>query len=172
MFFKIFKIIIDETDSTQEYLKRNFINTLENNLKIVISYKQTKGKGSSNRFWISLEGGLYLSLNFPLYILKIHKQYFGLISVFIGIILLKSLFSFFKYWDSNFSSNLSFKIFNIFKDNLKIIFPNDIVLVDEGKIYKLGGILTETYKNNLIIGIGINVINEIENYFKKNQDFF
>lgn len=177
MFFRVFKIILNEIDSTQEYLKKSFTNDFNidfkvNNLKVILSYKQTEGRGSSNRSWISLKGGLYLSLNFPLYLLKIPKQYYSLISVFIGVILLKSLLSFFKYLDNKFGSILNLKIYDTFKDDLKIIFPNDMVLVNQGKIYKLGGILIETYKDNLIIGIGINVINQIENYFKKNQSLF
>jgi hypothetical protein len=55
---------------------------------------------------------------------------------------------------------------------LRIIFPNDIVLIDDNKIYKVGGILIENFKDNLIIGIGINVFNEIENYFIQNRDSF
>jgi len=170
MNFRIKKIQLEQIDSTQDYLKQfifndNFNKKDKNNLediKVVISYEQLKGRGSNNRNWISLKGGLYLSFNIPFFKLKLRKKYFNLISIIVGAITIFSFQRFFK----NFSIN------NILQKNLRIIFPNDIVLIDNNKIYKLGGILIENYKDNLIVGIGINIFSEIANYFIQNRDFF
>ena len=170
MNFRIKKIQLEQIDSTQDYLKQfifndNFNKKDKNNLediKVVISYEQLKGRGSNNRNWISLKGGLYLSFNIPFFKLKLRKKYFSLISIIVGAITIFSFQRFFK----NFSIN------NILQKNLRIIFPNDIVLIDNNKIYKLGGILIENYKDNLIVGIGINIFSEIANYFIQNRDFF
>ncbi len=175
---KISKIILNSVDSTQEYLKKeiqiNYLN--QNQLKIIVvnAFIQHKGKGSNNRSWISLKGGLYLSVNFPLSILseKIPKKYFNLISVFIGTIVLKSILSFSKYLSSIFNFNEILNLQDDLKNYLRVIFPNDIVLVENDNIYKLGGILIETFKDNLIIGIGINLLNEIEDYFEQNKNIF
>lgn len=175
---KISKIILNSVDSTQEYLKKeiqiNYLN--QNQLKIIVvnAFIQYKGKGSNNRSWVSLRRGLYLSVNFPLSILseKIPKKYFNLISVFIGTIVLKSILSFSKYLSSIFNFNEILNLQDDLKNYLRVIFPNDIVLVENDNIYKLGGILIETFKDNLIIGIGINLLNEIEDYFEQNKNIF
>jgi biotin-(acetyl-CoA carboxylase) ligase len=172
MDFRIKKIQLEQIDSTQNYLKQiifedNFNEQSKNNLKdikVVIAYEQLKGRGSNNRHWISLKGGLYLSFNIPFFKLKLQKKYFNLISIIVGTIVILSFLQFFKNFYINF--------YDILKKNLRIIFPNDIVLINDNKIYKLGGILIENFKDNLIIGIGINIFNEIESYFIQNKDFF
>jgi len=172
MSFRIKKIQLEQIDSTQNYLKQiifdgKFNEQSKNNLKdikVVIAYEQLKGRGSNNRHWISLKGGLYLSFNIPSFKLKLQKKYFNLISIIVGTIVIFSLLQFFKKFYINF--------YDILKKNLRIIFPNDIVLIYDNKIYKLGGILIENFKYNLIIGIGINIFNEIESYFIQNKDSF
>lgn len=172
MSFRIKKIQLEQIDSTQNYLKQiifdgKFNEQSKNNLKdikVVIAYEQLKGRGSNNRHWISLKGGLYLSFNIPSFKLKLQKKYFNLISIIVGTIVIFSLLQFFKKFYINF--------YDILKKNLRIIFPNDIVLIYDNKIYKLGGILIENFKDNLIIGIGINIFNEIESYFIQNKDSF
>ncbi len=180
MLIKISKIILNSVDSTQEYLKRklktDYIDEKKIKIIIVNAIEQNKGKGSNNRTWISLKGGVYLSVNFPLSVLpkKIHKKYFNLISVFIGVIVLKSILNFFNYLNFilNFNKFSYLSFYDTLKKSLKIIFPNDIVLIEDSNIYKLGGVLVETFKDNLIIGIGINLINEIEKYFNENKNSF
>jgi BirA family biotin operon repressor/biotin-[acetyl-CoA-carboxylase] ligase len=172
MDFRIKKIQLEQIESTQNYLKQiisddKFNEESKNNLKdikVVIAYEQLKGRGSNNRHWISLKGGLYLSFNIPFFKLKLQKKYFNLISIIVGTIVIFSFLRFFKNFYINF--------YDILKKNLRIIFPNDIVLIDDNKIYKLGGILIENFKDNLIIGIGINIFNEIESYFIQNKDSF
>jgi len=172
MSFRIKKIQLEQIDSTQNYLKQIIFNGKfneenKNNLKdikVVIAYEQLKGRGSYNRSWISLKGGLYLSFNIPFFKLKLQKKYFNLISIIVGTIVIFSFLQFFKNFYINF--------YDILKKNLRIIFPNDIVLIYDNKIYKLGGILIENFKDNLIIGIGINIFNEIESYFIQNKDSF
>ncbi len=172
MDFRIKKIQLEQIDSTQNYLKQIIFDDKFNqenknnlkNIKVVIAYEQLKGRGSNNRSWISLKGGLYLSFNIPFFKLKLQKKYFNLVSIIVGTIVIFSFLQFFKKFYINF--------YDILKKNLRIIFPNDIVLIYDNKIYKLGGILIENFKDNLIIGIGINIFNEIESYFIQNKDSF
>ena len=49
--------IFEEIDSTNEYLKRQKDNK---NYDIVMAHKQTKGKGTRGRVWLSTEGILML----------------------------------------------------------------------------------------------------------------
>ena len=53
--------IISTVDSTNDYLKRMAFNGAKNGT-IVISKEQTKGKGSKGRSFVSLNGGIYLSV--------------------------------------------------------------------------------------------------------------
>ena len=49
---------LEETGSTNEYIKR-YLNSGEN--RIVVAQKQTGGKGTKGRSFLSGEGGVYLS---------------------------------------------------------------------------------------------------------------
>jgi biotin-(acetyl-CoA carboxylase) ligase len=110
MDFRIKKIQLEQIDSTQNYLKQiifedNFNEQSKNNLKdikVVIAYEQLKGRGSNNRNWISLKGGLYLSFNIPFFKLKLQKKYFNLISIIVGTIVIFSFLRFFKNFYINF----------------------------------------------------------------------
>ncbi|MCS7243907.1 MAG: biotin--[acetyl-CoA-carboxylase] ligase [Candidatus Calescibacterium sp.] len=133
-------IILDECDSTQEELKKRF---KDGDLLAILSKKQLKGKGSYSREWISDEGGLYLSFVYP--IIRYEFPISTLFSVLV-IITLK------KYLNYPFSEYLG------------IIYPNDLIIKYENVYYKVGGVLVETFKNNYVVGVGINVNNNVSNY--------
>jgi len=97
---------------------------------VVLAKKQTKGKGTQGRRFISPKGkGIYMSINYS----KIPNEYLKYITPIISVIV----------------SNC---IDKHIQHKTKIKWINDIFLRDK----KICGILTE-YTDHLIIGIGVNV---------------
>jgi len=103
---------------------------------VVVAKKQTRGRGRLGRRWESPEGGLYtsISLNLSIPISEIPK-----VTLIAGLAVCRSLKDF----------------------GARIKWPNDILI--EGK--KVSGILCEfvgeELSSKIIIGIGVNVKNEI-----------
>ena len=101
------------------------------------SLRQTKGRGTQGKEWISLEGNLFGTIFFPL---KNNYPTFDEFSIINPVIISDTVKHFCK------DKNISLK------------FPNDILL--NGK--KIGGILQETIILNdikfLIIGMGVNLV--------------
>ena len=120
------------------------IRSKKNNQGIVISKKQSNGKGTMGKKWISINGNFFASIFFELKQNMPAPKDFALINPLI----IKNILS--KYS----------------KFNVKIKWPNDLLI----KRKKVCGILQEFIKIDeksfLIIGIGINVDNSplIENY--------
>ena len=111
---------------------------------IILSEKQTKGRGTMGKKWISKKGNLFLTIFFDMTKKKVDFNKFAVLNAY----LLKSI------------------LFKNFSDKIKIKWPNDLLF--EGK--KICGILQETLINSekkfLIIGIGINT-----NLKPKNSSF-
>lgn len=134
-------IHFDEINSTNDYIKsREFPDGT-----VVVAEKQTAGKGRKGRIWLSLYAkGLYFSI-----LLKPHIEVHLLSKL--NLVFLYAVFkSLERYLE---------------KQSLKIKWPNDIYL--NGK--KVAGFLIDTaIENNeirkVILGIGINVNNEIEDF--------
>lgn len=135
-------IKLDAINSTNSYLKEMVADTNVENFTVVVTEKQTQGRGQMQSKWVSEAGK---NLTFSVFVtfddLPVHRQ---------------------KYL--NFSVSLS--VFETLKElklpKLTIKWPNDI-LSDK---YKICGILVENYlKGALItssvIGIGLNVNQEI-----------
>ena len=122
--------IFEEIDSTNEYLKRQKDNK---NYDIVMAHKQTKGKGTRGRAWLSTEGILMFSM-----VIKedknISMEEYTKLPLVVGMALLSALEEIEK---------LPF----MFK------WTNDIYLYDK----KLSGILTEKIGEDFIVGVGINL---------------
>jgi len=123
----------EELDSTNDYIKR------EKNIEeyeIIMAKRQTKGKGTRGRKWISEEGGAWFSF-------YIKKD---------------------KALDMNDCPKLSLLTGLAVYETLKNIenFPYKIKWVNDIYVYekKIAGILLEMEYNNIIVGIGINVNNE------------
>ncbi|MGC8820691.1 MAG: biotin--[acetyl-CoA-carboxylase] ligase [Fervidobacterium sp.] len=133
--------VLYEVDSTNEFLKKNYTSFHDG--AVVVAIKQTAGKGRMGRTWYSPEGGLWYSVLFKP---KIHLNLQVYTKVFsIAIVeVLKKL-----------------------KVKAYIKWPNDIYY--NGK--KLCGILPEAISVNnrvvaIIVGIGINVNNDIPDELK------
>ena len=101
---------------------------------IIISEKQTKGRGTMGKKWVSKKGNLFLSIFFDMTKKKVDFKKFAVLNAY----LLKSI------------------LVKKFSNKIKIKWPNDLLF--NGK--KICGILQEIVVNKgkkyLIIGIGIN----------------
>jgi BirA family transcriptional regulator, biotin operon repressor / biotin---[acetyl-CoA-carboxylase] ligase len=108
--------------------KKNFRPT------IILSEKQTKGRGTMGKKWISKKGNLFLTICFDISKKKVDFKKFAVLNAY----LLKSI------------------LIKKFSNKIKIKWPNDLLF--KGK--KICGILQETVVNAekefLIVGIGIN----------------
>lgn len=123
----------EELESTNSFSKLNY-ESIEHGA-IVLSNKQTKGKGRNNKIWLSESGNLYFSI-----VLK--KD-----------ISLKKLFRF-----VSITSLAILKTLEEYQIVASIKYPNDILVNNK----KIAGILMEsagdiTALNYLIIGVGVNV---------------
>ena len=111
---------------------------------IILSDKQTNGRGTMGKKWISKKGNLFLTIFFDMSKMKINFKKFAVLNAY----LLKSI------------------LIKKFSNKIKIKWPNDLLF--ERK--KICGILQETVinagKKFLIIGIGINT-----NLDPKNSSF-
>ncbi|MCM8760053.1 MAG: biotin--[acetyl-CoA-carboxylase] ligase [Candidatus Omnitrophica bacterium] len=106
----------------------------EQNEFAVVAKKQTKGRGRQGSVWISDEGGLWVSVVWRETGQNLQKYLFMISAISIV-------------------ETLSF-----FGISAKIKLPNDIYARNR----KIAGILIENLKDCVIIGIGINVNNRIE----------
>ena len=124
--------IFDELDSTNNFMKQNYSNL--DHGSVVVSKRQTNGRGRRTNSWVSEVGNLYFSI--------VLKNNISRINTFKYIV------------ESSVSIIRLLKSYNI---HSVIKYPNDC-LVDSKKI---SGILIENSGPNkldyLIIGIGINV---------------
>ena len=111
---------------------------------IILSEKQTKGRGTMGKKWISKKGNLFLTIFFDISKKKIDFKKFAILNAY----LLKSI------------------LIKKFSNKIKIKWPNDILFEKK----KICGILQETVinagKKSLIVGIGINT-----NLDPKNSSF-
>jgi len=136
-------------NSTNTYLKEN-INLLdENKIIVIVSDKQTEGKGQKNNKWFSNdENGVYFSLGIKLNINK-NFQYLPHLTAVSIIDCLNDI-----------TNSSEFKI----KE------PNDILFNNK----KISGILIENVVKGdfiyIIIGIGLNVNNDVNKFPKDIKD--
>ena len=126
-----------EVDSTNSFLK-NLIS--ERPVRAVaVALEQTAGRGRLGRVWVSKRGGLYLSLTHRV---SMNLDEIPRITLCTGVAVCKA-------------------IQNVCNCDASLKWPNDIIL--NGK--KLGGILCELCGESdsvwVIIGIGVNVKNEV-----------
>ena len=120
----------DEINSTNTYLRRQL---QVEEFEVIIAKKQTDGKGKRDSVWISNEGAALFS-----FAVKDNTELDEKITIFAGYIVYSVLKN---YIDSH--------------DKLTFKWPNDIYYENK----KICGILCEKVRNNIIIGIGININN-------------
>ena len=111
---------------------------------LITSTRQTKGRGTMGKKWISQKGNLFISIFFEINQIRINFKQFAILNAFI----LRKLVS------------------NSFSKNIKIKWPNDLLYKKD----KICGILQEVISYNqkdyLIVGIGLNT-----NFSPKNKSF-
>ena len=124
----------DTIDSTQNFAAKIAKNTKENGT-VIISQKQTSGRGRLNRKWISPKGGIWLSV-------ILHPKFDISFTTLIPIAT---------------SLALSIAIEKTLKKKPQLKWPNDVTI--DGK--KVAGMLVDLTMEsneikNLILGVGIN----------------
>ena len=126
---KKFKILKSTNATAIKLIKKEFSDPV-----LITAEKQTGGKGTAGRKWISKKGNLFITIFFKLEKLKINFRQFAVLNA----LFLKKI--------------ISQKV----AKEIKIKWPNDLLF--EGK--KFCGILQEIIKvnkfNYLIVGIGLN----------------
>ena len=136
---KKYKIVKSTNDVAIKLIKKNVVDPT-----LIISNKQTAGRGRVGKKWVSKEGNLFMTIFFKLDQNKINFKQFAVLNAF----LLRKLIS------KNTSKNIMIK------------WPNDLLY--QG--LKFCGILQEVIKFNqfdyLLIGIGLNT-----NITPKNKNF-
>ena len=128
------QMVIDAVDSTQAELKRQFLkDPFLEDFSFVHAYEQSAGRGRQDRAWSSSRGNLYLS------------------------ILLRGPFEAITWTPHRLAVAMAESLFQIGipESRLRIKWPNDLV-IDETR--KIGGILCEKIGENIIAGIGVNVL--------------
>jgi BirA family biotin operon repressor/biotin-[acetyl-CoA-carboxylase] ligase len=125
------KFYFDSLESTNTYLKDHHEN--HQHFNVIITDNQSKGRGRKDHIWFSTKD----SLTFSILIKDIDESSKALLPYYTAYVLHKSL--------------------NIDSKDLKIKWPNDLLL----KGQKLSGILVESvYQKSLkasIVGIGLNI---------------
>ncbi len=131
----------DVIDSTNTFLKR--LLSEKKVRSVAIALKQTAGRGRLGREWISDYGGLYFSTCFPLKDVGIGIEDLPRITLTAGVAVCKAI--------------------REITPECTIKWPNDVML--RGK--KVSGILCElcgeTEEPWVIVGVGVNVKNEVPN---------
>ena len=134
-----FKSVKSTNDIALRLIKKDNIKP-----SIILSERQTKGRGTMGKKWISKKGNLFLSIFFDISKRKVDFRKFAVLNAY----LLKSILT------------------KKFSNEIKIKWPNDLLF----KKKKICGILQETIinagKKFLIVGIGINT-----NFEPKNTSF-
>ncbi|MCM8764135.1 MAG: biotin--[acetyl-CoA-carboxylase] ligase [Candidatus Omnitrophica bacterium] len=100
---------------------------------VIVAGVQTKGRGRQGRQWISDKGGLWVSVIWR----DISRDLLNYLFVVVGFAIIETL--------------------RDFEISAKIKLPNDIYIRDQ----KIAGVLIENLNKCVIIGIGINVNNQI-----------
>ena len=124
-----FKSIKSTNDTALRLIKSKYLRPT-----IVTSLKQTRGRGTMGKKWISKKGNLFFTIFFELEQKKINFKHFAILNAY----LIRRIIS------------------KEFKSKIKIKWPNDLLFSQK----KICGILQETItygkKKFLLVGIGIN----------------
>jgi len=122
---------VEKTDSTQLFLKRIIGSQQQKQIIACIAREQTNGYGRRGDRWVSGAGGLYFSVYVP--DVKIEG-----LSIRVACAVAKA-------------------IEEILQDRVLLKWPNDIFFLEK----KLAGIIIEIVDKDAIIGVGVNVNNNV-----------
>ena len=137
-------IVLDECHSTNTTALRRLANHTIHIPSIIVTERQTAGRGRGNHAWFSTTGSLTFSLTYDFS--PMEKNDVSVVALAAGISIAQVLETIVGGGNSN---------------AIKLKWPNDIYLL--GK--KLGGILIEstaTQPAQLVIGIGLNINNSLK----------
>lgn len=134
-------LYFDTIDSTQRHLKSLIKNKKVKLPYAVVANKQTKGVGSRDNSWYSLEGNLFLS--FAIELKKLPKD-----------LKLESASIYFAYILKNTLNDLSSEVW--------LKWPNDFYLDNK----KIGGMITNIVDDVLLCGVGLNIVTSPEGFSK------
>ena len=126
-------IIKDEVTSTNDIARELVSSNIEEGTFVLANF-QTNGRGRQNRNWEAPKNSsIFISI-----VLKPNSEKnLGWIPLLVGLALHKALEA-------------------ETRKDIKIKWPNDLVLVENNQEYKFAGILVERIKNQVIAGVGIN----------------
>ena len=128
-----FKSVKSTNDTALRLIKRKYSKPT-----IVTSLRQTRGRGTMGKKWISKKGNLFFTIFFELNQKKINFKHFAILNAY----LIRHIIS------------------KEYKSKIKIKWPNDLLFSKK----KICGILQETIifrkKKFLIVGMGINTNND------------
>jgi BirA family biotin operon repressor/biotin-[acetyl-CoA-carboxylase] ligase len=132
-------IIKDEVTSTND-IARDLVSTNIEEGTFVLANFQTKGRGRQNRNWEAPKNSsIFISI-----VLKPNSdKNLGWIPLLVGLSLHKALEA-------------------ETRKDIRIKWPNDLVLVENSQEFKFAGILIERINNQIIVGVGINFDQEKE----------
>jgi BirA family biotin operon repressor/biotin-[acetyl-CoA-carboxylase] ligase len=123
-------VIQDEVTSTNDLAKEKAINEGD----FFLANFQIKGRGRQDRSWEAPKNS----------------------SIFISFLLKPSLNGNINWITLMIGLSLARCLEQETGKNIRIKWPNDLVLLSEGKQLKFAGILSEKYQDKIIVGIGIN----------------
>lgn len=132
-------LFLDSVDSTQIYLKDRVRRGDIDIPTAVVAEMQTQGIGSRGNSWSGLRGNLFFSFVLPLSSLPKDLK-------------LESSSIYFSY--------LFKEVLEEFSSDLWLKWPNDFYIKDK----KVGGVLTHVVKENIICGIGLNLLYAPDGY--------
>ena len=132
-------IVKDEVTSTNDIARELVASNIEEGTFVLANF-QTKGRGRQNRSWEAPKNSsIFISI-----VLKPNSEKnLGWIPLLVGLALHKALEA-------------------ETRKDIKIKWPNDLVLVENNQEFKFAGILVERIKNQVIAGVGINFDQEKE----------
>ncbi len=131
--------LYESLDSTNSEAQRYLSSSNTNAASWILADKQDSGRGRMGSTWISDEGNLFCSLIYPI---TWELEILPMLSCLVAVSIHETLIFYIKE-----------------NKNLKIKWPNDI-LIDDAKISGalIENIITSTKKYS-IIGVGINIVN-------------
>ena len=126
-------IELDSVDSTNDYLRREYLQGQSSGMVAVLARSQTAGRGRAGRRWVSLPGaGLYLSIGLP-----VAGQAVPYLPLCVGV--------------------AAAQVLEKLHVAVRLKWPNDLLLGQQ----KLGGILCESFQSSAgpvtVIGLGLNL---------------
>ena len=124
-----FKSVKSTNDVAQKLIQKKKINPT-----IIFSEKQTKGRGTMGKRWISKKGNLFLTIFFDISKKKIDFKKFAVLNAY----LLQNI------------------LIKKFSNKIKIKWPNDLLFEKKKIFWILQETIIQAGKKFLIVGIGIN----------------